>query len=98
MSKYPHRHVSVKSDKQHHSMNYTLAEGMNFMRKIAWMLAVLLSVALFAAGCGSKNAEGVVKDLDKKLSSMESYKGIGTMQLHSRSEERRAGKGGRSRR
>ncbi|MCR8844086.1 hypothetical protein NQ117_10350 [Paenibacillus sp. SC116] len=53
------------------------------MRRISWVLAIVLSCALFLAGCGQKDATSVVKDLDQKMSKLESYAGIGTMTLYS---------------
>ncbi|MFC5405080.1 DUF4367 domain-containing protein [Cohnella soli] len=52
-------------------------------RRISWIAAV---VAMFSVvwltGCGSKNADSIVKDLDKVVGKMESYEGSGTMTLH----------------
>jgi len=39
-------------------------------------------MALVLSACGTKDAESVVKDLDKFLNSMEGYSGTGTMTLH----------------
>jgi outer membrane lipoprotein-sorting protein len=52
------------------------------MRRIKWVAAIVVCVAVLLAGCGIKNADTVVKDLDKAVSSMESYRGNGTMILH----------------
>lgn len=52
------------------------------MRRITWVLAIVMSVSVLLAACGSKDAEDVVQDLDRKLKSMESYKAVGTMILH----------------
>ncbi|MCU6712502.1 DUF4367 domain-containing protein [Paenibacillus sp. J5C_2022] len=43
---------------------------------------MILVVALMLSACGTKDAESVVKDLDKFVNSMESYQGSGTMTLH----------------
>ncbi|WP_373230701.1 DUF4367 domain-containing protein [Cohnella sp.] len=52
-------------------------------RRISWITAVALLMTVVLAGCGgSKNAESIVKDLDKVVSKMESYEGSGTMILH----------------
>ncbi|WP_028563291.1 outer membrane lipoprotein-sorting protein [Paenibacillus pinihumi] len=51
------------------------------MRRIKWIAAVIVSVTVLLAGCGTKDAESVVKDLGKVVSDMESYKGTGTMTL-----------------
>ncbi|CAH8717958.1 DUF4367 domain-containing protein [Paenibacillus thiaminolyticus] len=53
------------------------------MRRITWMLAIVMSVAILVAGCGKKDATDVVHDLDQVMSKLESYAGIGTMTLHS---------------
>ncbi|MGO4370728.1 DUF4367 domain-containing protein [Paenibacillus sp. 2TAB19] len=52
------------------------------MRRIAWTAAILLCFSLIAAACGTKDAESVIKDLDKVVNSMESYQGSGTMTLN----------------
>ncbi|MCD9023556.1 outer membrane lipoprotein-sorting protein [Cohnella silvisoli] len=51
-------------------------------RRISWITAVALFSVIFLAGCGSKNADSIVKDLDKVVGKMESYEGSGTMILH----------------
>ncbi|MDK8182205.1 DUF4367 domain-containing protein [Paenibacillus sp. UMB4589-SE434] len=53
------------------------------MRRITWVLAIVMSVTLLLAGCGQKDASAVVKELDQKMSKLQSYEGIGTMTLHS---------------
>lgn len=52
------------------------------MRRITWAAAVLLCLSLVLSACGTKDAESVVKELDKFMNSMESYQGSGTMTLH----------------
>src|SRR5690606_34288655 len=52
------------------------------MRRMTWIAAIILSFALVLSACGTKDAESVVKDLDKFLNSMEGYTGTGTMTLH----------------
>lgn len=52
------------------------------MRRITWTAAILLCFSLVLAACGTKDAESVVKDLDKFVNSMESYQGTGKMTLH----------------
>lgn len=52
------------------------------MRRMTWIAAIILSFALVLSACGTKDAESVVKDLDKFLNSMEGYSGTGTMTLH----------------
>jgi len=52
------------------------------MRRITWTAAILLCFSLVLAACGTKDAESVVKELDKVASSMESYQGSGTMTLN----------------
>jgi len=55
---------------------------MGMHRRISWIAAVAVATVVFLAGCGSKNADSIVKDLDKVVSKMESYEGSGTMTLH----------------
>lgn len=52
------------------------------MRRMTWIAAIILSFALVLSACGTKDAESVVKDLDKFINSMEGYSGTGTMTLH----------------
>lgn len=52
------------------------------MRRMKWAAAVVLCVTLILAGCGARNAESVVKDLDGVLDGLKSYQGKGTMTLH----------------
>jgi len=51
-------------------------------RRISWIAAVAVAMVVILAGCGSKNADSIVKDLDKVVEKMESYEGSGTMILH----------------
>ncbi|OBZ08541.1 MULTISPECIES: outer membrane lipoprotein-sorting protein [Bacillales] len=51
------------------------------MRRMTWTAAILLCFSLVLAACGTKDAESVVKELDKVVNSMESYQGSGTMTL-----------------
>jgi len=57
------------------------------MRRITWIVAIVMSFALVLAGCGKKDAGGVVKDLNKIITKLEgsegSYKGAGRMILQS---------------
>ena len=57
------------------------------MRRIAMVLAVVISIALIAAGCGAKSAEQVVKDLDHVVSKLDSYEGMGKMTLYTGQQE-----------
>lgn len=56
------------------------------MRRITWVLAIIMSVALVLAGCGKKDAASVVKDLNEVSDKLESkqgaYQGSGTMTLY----------------
>ncbi len=52
------------------------------MRRMTWTAAIVLIFSLVLSACGTKDAESVVKELDKFVSSMESYQGSGTMTLH----------------
>ncbi|MGZ9583634.1 LolA family protein [Paenibacillus marinisediminis] len=53
------------------------------MRRFTWVLTIMMSFAIFMAGCGQKDAASVVKELDQKMNKLESYAGIGTMILYS---------------
>jgi len=56
------------------------------MRRITWVLAIIMSVALLLTGCGKKDSASVVKDLndvaDKLESKQGAYSGSGTMTLY----------------
>ncbi|SDN34467.1 Outer membrane lipoprotein-sorting protein [Paenibacillus sp. yr247] len=54
------------------------------MRRVTWMIAVVMSVALVLAGCGmgKKDAGSIVKDLDHVISKSGSYQASGSMILH----------------
>jgi outer membrane lipoprotein-sorting protein len=52
------------------------------MRRITWMIAIVLCVSLVLAGCGKKDVEGVVKDLEQVAGKLESYEAVGSMLLH----------------
>ncbi|MFD0715975.1 DUF4367 domain-containing protein [Paenibacillus sp. GCM10027626] len=51
-------------------------------RRISLLIAVLICAGAVLAACGTKDAESVVKELDKVVSNMESYHGKGKMILH----------------
>ncbi|MFC5649648.1 DUF4367 domain-containing protein [Paenibacillus solisilvae] len=51
-------------------------------RRISFILVLLLCATAVLAGCGTKDAESVVKDLDKVVNNMGSYHGKGKMTLH----------------
>ncbi|WP_336781077.1 outer membrane lipoprotein-sorting protein [Paenibacillus illinoisensis] len=52
------------------------------MRRISWMLAMVLVLSALLAACGKKDAAAVVKDLNEVVGEMESYQGAGVMTLH----------------
>jgi len=56
------------------------------MRRITWVLAIIMSVALVLTGCGKKDSASVVKDLNNVADKLESkqgaYSGSGTMTLY----------------
>jgi len=52
------------------------------MRRMTWTAAIVLVLSLVLSACGTKDAESVIKDLDKFVSNMESYQGSGTMTIH----------------
>ncbi|MDQ0087322.1 outer membrane lipoprotein-sorting protein [Paenibacillus anaericanus] len=51
-------------------------------RRITWVLTIVIVLSVMLAGCGKKDAAGVVKDLDKVVTKLESYQGSGTMTLY----------------
>lgn len=57
------------------------------MRRMTWAAAILLVFSLVLSACGKKDAESVVKELNKVVSNMESYQGAGTMKLHTGQQE-----------
>ncbi|MFX3632662.1 MAG: outer membrane lipoprotein carrier protein LolA [Candidatus Pristimantibacillus sp.] len=52
------------------------------MRRITWAAAIMLVFSLVLSACGTKDAESVVKELDKVVNGMESYSGTGKMTLY----------------
>lgn len=52
------------------------------MRRITWVVSILLVMALVVTGCGKKNADDVVKDLNNVVGNMKSYQGVGVMTIH----------------
>lgn len=52
------------------------------MRRISWMLAMVLVFSVLLAACGKKDAAAVVKDLNEVVGEMKSYQGSGVMTLH----------------
>ncbi|RCX20472.1 outer membrane lipoprotein-sorting protein [Fontibacillus phaseoli] len=52
------------------------------MRRITKMLTILIVLSIVLAACGKKDAAGVVKDLDKVVTKLESYQGSGIMTLY----------------
>lgn len=52
------------------------------MRRIIWMVTVVLCVSLVLAGCGKKEVGDVVKDLDNVVGELDSYQASGSMLLH----------------
>lgn len=52
------------------------------MRRFTWMLTIVIALSFVLAACGKKDADGVVKDLDKVVAQLESYQGSGTMTLY----------------
>ncbi|RAP73828.1 DUF4367 domain-containing protein [Paenibacillus montanisoli] len=51
-------------------------------RRFSLIAAILLCLTAVLAGCGTKDAESVVKELDKTLSNLDSYHGVGKMTLY----------------
>jgi outer membrane lipoprotein-sorting protein len=52
------------------------------MRRVTWMLAVVMCLVLVAVGCGKRDAGSIVKDLDHVMNKMDSYQGAGRMVLN----------------
>ncbi|MEW9699965.1 hypothetical protein [Paenibacillus sp. SI8] len=54
------------------------------MRRVTWMVAIMLCLAVVLAGCGvgKKDAGSIVKDLDHVISKRGSYQASGSMVLH----------------
>ncbi|MBP1996104.1 outer membrane lipoprotein-sorting protein [Paenibacillus eucommiae] len=53
------------------------------MRRVTWMVAVVMCLVVVLVGCGGKKDAGsVVKDLDHVISGMDSYQGSGRMVLN----------------
>ena len=51
------------------------------MRQAKWLFVLILVLAVSFTGCGQKDEEDVVKEIEKSLNSLESYKAIGTMKI-----------------
>ncbi len=51
------------------------------MRRITWVLAIVMCLALIVSGCGPKNAKNVVGDLGRKLEKLENYEAHAIMTL-----------------
>ncbi|AJY73867.1 DUF4367 domain-containing protein [Paenibacillus beijingensis] len=52
------------------------------MRRITWIAAIIACISMVLAGCGTKDAGSVVKELGKVADKTESYQGSGVMTLH----------------
>ncbi|MBB6730829.1 outer membrane lipoprotein-sorting protein [Cohnella zeiphila] len=50
-------------------------------RRIPWIASIVVFLVAVLSGCGSKNADSVVEDLNKVAGKLESYEGSGTMKL-----------------
>ncbi|QGQ98445.1 outer membrane lipoprotein carrier protein LolA [Paenibacillus psychroresistens] len=56
------------------------------MRRITWIIALVVGVTMVLAGCGKKDAGSVVNDLDQLVGKMDSYQASGTMTLQTGQE------------
>ncbi|MNI12277.1 Sporulation protein YdcC [compost metagenome] len=56
------------------------------MRRITWMLAIVICLTVVVAGCGKKDAGSVVKDLEHVVGKLDSYQGEGRMVLQTGSQ------------
>lgn len=52
------------------------------MRRMIGIMAIVLAIAVAVVGCGTRDAESIVRDLEKNVGDMESYQGVGVMTLH----------------
>lgn len=52
------------------------------LRRIPWIVSVIVLFAAVLSACGGKNSDSVVKDLSKVSDNLESYQGSGEMILH----------------
>lgn len=52
------------------------------MRRIVLITAIMMLITVVASACGAKNADSVVKELDKVQNKLESYQAKGTMTLN----------------
>src|SRR5690606_29608280 len=73
LAKSPHRHEASKP---------CGCGGIDLMRRVPVIAAAIVLIAAVLTGCGGKSADSVVKDLDKTMSKLESYRGSGRMVLH----------------
>ncbi|MCR8643619.1 outer membrane lipoprotein carrier protein LolA [Paenibacillus sp. N1-5-1-14] len=53
------------------------------MRRVTWIMTIVICLAVVLSGCGQKSAGAVVKDLNEKMSGLESYQGTGRMVVQS---------------
>jgi outer membrane lipoprotein-sorting protein len=56
------------------------------MRRITWIIALVVGVTVVLTGCGKKDAGSVVSDLDQLVGKMDSYQASGTMTLQTGQE------------
>jgi outer membrane lipoprotein-sorting protein len=59
---------------------------MRGMRRITWIMALVVGVTVVLTGCGKKDAGSVVNDLDQLVGKMDSYQASGTMTLQTGQE------------
>ncbi|WP_316244851.1 LolA family protein [Paenibacillus senegalensis] len=52
------------------------------MRRMFGFVALVMAIAVALVGCGTKDVESIVGDLEKKVGDLESYQGVGVMTLH----------------
>ncbi|GMK42164.1 sporulation protein YdcC [Paenibacillus sp. CCS19] len=52
------------------------------MRRIVLITAIMMLITVVASACGAKNADSVVKELDKVQNKLQSYQAKGTMTLN----------------
>ncbi len=64
-------------------MSCQIIRGDDEMRQAKWFFLIFLVLALSFTGCGQMDEGDVVKDIEKALGSLESYKAVGTMKIMS---------------
>lgn len=56
------------------------------MRRLMWIVAVMMVFTMFMVACGKKDAGSVMQELDQVMENLKTYKGAGKMVLHTGQE------------